>query len=341
MVAAVDYDLVEQLMDSAGATDDEVVQLVLSVGIEPVLRTMFAELLIDLGPVGWGADALRIQYDLAVSRLMHRHLLTWRDGALEVTSVRRAPAGVPAPPAPDGRIHLRHTLVDFLELFRSVFGATAARDRHRALAAALAAASCDDGWLPRLDRRAAEHGDLRSLSARFGSEKWGVHYYAGVYERLFQPFRDRRLKVLEIGVGGCGNPAGGGASLQMWRRYFPRASVYGIDVVDKSALDGQRIKTFAGSQNDSQFLEATAARVGPFDIVIDDGSHISRDVIASFTALFPYLRNGGLYVIEDLAASYWPGFGGSSDDLNRPDTAMGYLKTLVDGMNYEERLPAG
>lgn len=47
----------------------------------------------------------------------------------------------------------------------------------------------------------------------------------------------------------------------------------------------------------------------PYDIIIDDGSHMVRHVIASFEALFPYLRRGGLYIIEDLHTSYWKRYG--------------------------------
>ncbi|MFE3638938.1 class I SAM-dependent methyltransferase [Streptomyces sp. NPDC059168] len=83
-----------------------------------------------------------------------------------------------------------------------------------------------------------------------------------------------------------------------------------------------------------------AAERGPFDIVIDDGSHLNEHVLTSFEALFPHLRPGGLYVVEDTQTAYWTGWGGNDRDLNDPTTSMGFVKALVDGLNHQERIPA-
>jgi hypothetical protein len=74
---------------------------------------------------------------------------------------------------------------------------------------------------------------------------------------------------------------------------------------------------------DESFLGKVLEETGPLDIIIDDGSHINRDVLTSFHYLFPGLRTGGFYVIEDLQTAYWPGYGGSSDDLGGACTSMG------------------
>jgi MycE methyltransferase N-terminal len=187
-----------------------------------------------------------------------------------------------------------------------------------------------------LTERAA---DLAELSIRNGSDKWGLHYYTAHYERHFAPLRDQPLSVLELGIGGFGNPASGGGSLRMWKRYFPRAVLYGVDLFDKAAIREPRIHTVQGDLSDPAFLASLGAEHGPFDIVIDDGSHASPDVITAFGALFPHVRTGGLYVIEDLQTSYWPGYGGSSADPADPRTSMGLLKQLLDGLNHEEREP--
>jgi hypothetical protein len=76
--------------------------------------------------------------------------------------------------------------------------------------------------------------------------------------------------------------------------------------------------------------------IGPLDLIVDDGSHVNGDQITTFKTLFPHLNPGGYYVIEDLQTSYWPGFGGNSEDLRTSDTTVGYLKSLVDGLNHEE-----
>jgi demethylmacrocin O-methyltransferase len=79
-----------------------------------------------------------------------------------------------------------------------------------------------------------------------------------------------------------------------------------------------------------------SAMGGLVDIVIDDGSHINKHVINAFKILFPKLSSGGLYVIEDTETSYWHGKGGSSGDLNSLNTTMGFFKSLIDCLNYEE-----
>jgi len=70
--------------------------------------------------------------------------------------------------------------------------------------------------------------------------------------------------------------------------------------------------------------------------MIDDGSHLNEHVITSFRTLFPLLAEDGIYVIEDTQTSYWPKFGGDSYNLNNANTIMNFLKTLTDGLNYEE-----
>jgi hypothetical protein len=178
---------------------------------------------------------------------------------------------------------------------------------------------------------------LCELSVRFGSDKWGAHWYAPHYERHFAPYRQQRIRLLELGIGGYRAPDQGGASLRMWRQYFSRGLIHGLDLFDKSALDRPRLTTVQGDQADPEFLAGLAARIGPLDIVIDDGSHLSADVLTSFKALFPLLAPGGLYVIEDLQTSFWPGWNGGRTGLDDPATSVGFLKTLVDGLHHRER----
>jgi hypothetical protein len=182
---------------------------------------------------------------------------------------------------------------------------------------------------------------LSRLAARFGSDKWGTHSYTQHYQHHFEPYRDRPLTLLELGIGGYADPAQGGASLRMWKSYFRRAMVYGVDIVDKGGLEQQRIVPFQGDQSSPESLLEIVAQTGPLDIVIDDGSHRSEHVLTSFRTLFPKVRPGGLYVIEDLLTSYWPGWGGSSELLDSPATSIGFLKTLIDGLNHEEILESG
>jgi hypothetical protein len=124
----------------------------------------------------------------------------------------------------------------------------------------------------------------------------------------------------------------------MWKWFFPRAQVVGVDIQDKSFVDQPRITSFRGSQTDRALIERIIGRFGIPTIVIDDGSHRSPHVIESFAILFPLLADGGLYAIEDTQTSYWPRYDGSVD-LDDPTTSMALVKRLVDGLNYEEFLP--
>ena len=202
-------------------------------------------------------------------------------------------------------------------------------------------------------RRMARHAcyrlfyrnDLARLALFVGSDKEGSHHYCRHYQHHFEPVRNRRLNLLEIGIGGDEEPTAGGGSLRMWKAYFPNSRIYGIDIHDKTCHEEHRIRTFRGSQADAGFLHRIAAEIGAIDIIIDDGSHRTDHVITSFQTLFPLLNMGGIYVVEDLQTSYWPTMCGrnlnGSTDLAAPHTSMNYFKRLVDGLNHEEFLIEG
>ncbi|GAA1295039.1 class I SAM-dependent methyltransferase [Saccharothrix xinjiangensis] len=180
--------------------------------------------------------------------------------------------------------------------------------------------------------------DLGALSSRYLTPKFGsLHWFTPHYDRHFRDYRGEQVKVLEIGIGGYHHPEWGGGSLRMWKHFFPRGQIYGLDVVDKSHVDELRIRTFQGDQSDAEFLVALAEEHGPFDIVIDDGSHINDHVRTSFQALFPHVRPGGLYVVEDMWTAYWPGFGGNPDPEQSSGTSLGLLKSVIDAIQHRER----
>lgn len=176
---------------------------------------------------------------------------------------------------------------------------------------------------------------LAELARAFGTDKWGQHKYAQHYQRHLEHLRDEPINLLEIGVGGYTDPAKGGESLRMWKAFFPRAQVFGLDVHEKSALEEDRIRIFRADQSNPAALQLIVEQIGRLDVVVDDGSHLSSHVRASFEALFPLLHRDGIYAIEDLQTSYWPEFGGSEDRHDR-STSMALVKDLIDGLNYEE-----
>ncbi len=177
---------------------------------------------------------------------------------------------------------------------------------------------------------------LREIAIAHGSDKESAHHYADRYERHLSARRHEPLTLLEIGIGGQHGPTTGGSSLRMWKEYFARGQIVGIDIHDKSPHAEERITVLQGDQSDAPFLERVCAEYGPFDVIVDDGSHICDHVIASFRALFGSLTPGGIYVIEDLETSYWPHYLGSSRRGRRRRTTMTFLKQLADGLNHAE-----
>ena len=100
------------------------------------------------------------------------------------------------------------------------------------------------------DAKAARHPyrrmDLTELAQEFGSDKWGTHRYTPHYQHHFAHLRDRHMLVLELGIGGYAREAQGGASLRMWKWFFPRAQIVGVDIKDKSFVNEPRIRAIQG-----------------------------------------------------------------------------------------------
>jgi ubiquinone/menaquinone biosynthesis C-methylase UbiE len=141
---------------------------------------------------------------------------------------------------------------------------------------------------------------LDQIATELGTDKASFgHNYVEKYERHLSEYRDKNFKLLEIGIDK-------GYSIKMWKEFFPKADIHAIDIVDKTEYAEDRVNILVGSQNDVKFLEGINKDFGPFDVIIDDGSHINEDMTISFVNLFPVLKPGGLYIVEDLHACYWP-----------------------------------
>jgi hypothetical protein len=179
---------------------------------------------------------------------------------------------------------------------------------------------------------------LDLLAALCGTDKFGMHYYTPVYEALMGPHRGRLISLIELGVGGYANTVGG-ESLMMWAAYFRKGRIYGVDIEDKTRLSEGRIKVFQCSQVDRDGLTRLCADIGPCDFIIDDGSHINAHQIESFRILWPFVRDGGCYIVEDVQTSYWPSYGGASiGSPGHQDSCMTYFKSLADSVNAAEFL---
>jgi hypothetical protein len=179
----------------------------------------------------------------------------------------------------------------------------------------------------------AEVDPLTRLAIQHGTDKWGAHFYTPLFHELFSQRRDRPIRLLEIGISGYDLKTMGGASLAMWAGYFSRGQITGIDIAEKRLALDPRIKLYRGSQDDPVFLRKVCEERGPFDIIIDDGSHVPKQVAASFHILFPSLVDGGIYLIEDVQTTFWPDFGGSFLDGGE---TMKLVRTVVECLNHAE-----
>lgn len=177
--------------------------------------------------------------------------------------------------------------------------------------------------------------NLTELATEFRTDKWGLHRYTPHYERHLSHLKSERFTLLEIGVGGYAKAGKGGASLRMWKHFFPEAQIVGLDIEDKSFVDGPGIRTVQGSQADAAVLSRIVDEASNLSVVIDDGSHRPEHIRETFRILFPLLPDGAIYAIEDTQTSYWPEWGGS-EDRHDPLTTMALVKDLLDGLNFEE-----
>ncbi|NOZ71210.1 MAG: class I SAM-dependent methyltransferase [Chloroflexi bacterium] len=147
--------------------------------------------------------------------------------------------------------------------------------------------------------------NLKLIGDYYGTDKGDTNHtfhhlsYLDIYNEYLHDLRNKDIAVLEIGVKN-------GASLRMWKKYFRRAQIYGIDIdPDCAQYEEDRIRISIGSQDDVSFLSNCFQDDTEFDVIIDDGSHINRHIIGSFNYLFyNRLRSGGYYIIEDMKCSY-------------------------------------
>lgn len=159
------------------------------------------------------------------------------------------------------------------------------------------------------------------------SDKWSL--YLDEMDRLFAPYRDHPIHLLEIGVQN-------GGSLEIWAKYFPEAKkIVGCDVDERCRdleFDDPRIAVVVGDANSDACARELLEEAPEFDIIIDDGSHEANDIIGSFARYFPSLTETGLYSVEDLHCSYWADYGGG---LRNPFSPMSFFKRVADIINFE------
>ena len=171
-------------------------------------------------------------------------------------------------------------------------------------------------------------GNLEKLAIKYGTDKSSeVHNYCEKYEKYLPFNRYDNLNILEIGVLN-------GKSLKTWQEYYYKSKIVGIDInpdCEQYNDRDNRVYVEIGSQGNNVFLNDIMREYGPFDMILDDGSHLNEHVIFSFEHLFQSLKSGGIYIVEDVSTSYWSWYGGG---LNDPNSMMEYFKRLADDINF-------
>jgi hypothetical protein len=153
--------------------------------------------------------------------------------------------------------------------------------------------------------------------------KWS-HYFE-IYDRHFQQYRGKEINLLEIGISH-------GGSLEMWDHYFQgKANIFAVDINPEcKKFETTNTKIFIGSQQDTFFLNQLKKDIPPIDILIDDGGHTMKQQITTFNLLYDHVKDGGLYLCEDLHTSYWKTYGGG---YKKRKSFIEFSKNFIDNLH--------
>lgn len=154
------------------------------------------------------------------------------------------------------------------------------------------------------------------------TDKYWIHDYVKYYDRHCGHLINKKCKVIEMGVKR-------GGSVRLWQEAFPKAQVFGVDIdIEQARLakDIDRITLLEGSQTDERFNKEVVAPLGPFDLIVDDASHIAEHQIKGFDYLWDSVKSGGWYVVEDL-------FFRNYHLKDKKYSFIDKLKTMIDDLN--------
>ena len=159
--------------------------------------------------------------------------------------------------------------------------------------------------------------ELCKIAYKYGTDKCPQlkHHYTPLYYEMFKDKRDSIKKVLEMGIGfyktmkdvaviydrGLKRFYHRGASLKMWRDFFPNAQIYGADVAPEALIGDERISTFLCDETKKEDIEDLIRQTGSdIDIFIDDGSHKWEHQVFLAQTILPLLKKDVIYIIEDV-----------------------------------------
>lgn len=178
---------------------------------------------------------------------------------------------------------------------------------------------------------------MKELGTKVGTDKVVHHGYHRFYERHLSGLRAKQIKILEIGLAR-------GSSMNMWCGYFPGAEIFGIDITLHESCQpcklGEGIYVFSGDTMDEEFVGGLP--VEELDVIVDDGAHTPASQLSAFNFLFDKLKDGGVYMIEDIETSYWTRgelygykYGGGGVGMREGENIVEIFKNLADSVNRE------
>lgn len=176
------------------------------------------------------------------------------------------------------------------------------------------------------------------IARHYGCDKSSAHHnYGPTYTQYFEPLRSKPITLLEIGFGGYEYPDRGGAGARTWSEYFmhPSSLVISTDIHKKILKPSDLFLFYQLSQTDATGFIKIFDNHGAPDIITDDGGHIVQEVLHTFKFLFPYLKPGGFYVVEDVESAYSDKWSGGNPNPNEGETTMNFFKRLTDQLNAE------
>ena len=177
-----------------------------------------------------------------------------------------------------------------------------------------------------------KYSDVWNKPRKLKSDKW--EHYFDIYDHCLSRFYDKKISFLEIGIQN-------GGSIEVAQKLFDqKSSLSGLDI-DPRCSDISNIlkdvKIYIGSQVDEKLLNKIATDHNKnFDVIIDDGSHIQSHMIFTFTRMFQFINDGGIYLIEDTHTNYSPSHQESFFGIGLYD----YFKGLSERLNLDYMDPA-
>lgn len=150
------------------------------------------------------------------------------------------------------------------------------------------------------------NNNLHNIFDKFDTDKQSYfHNYSRQYESLLAPYRNKKIKYLEIGV------FNGGSLKAMCEVFKNSVCIVGVDInhhckISENVTENKFVEI--GDATDPNFIRKIHEKYGSFDVILDDGSHRNRDVINAFESWFPLLSDDGLYIVEDTIVYKVPGY---------------------------------